>query len=285
MLAAEITKAVSWPIVTLILGLVFRKPALHLFEAIKLRKLKVGALEMDFDEKLESAQAKLPVAKSEERVFADLRLAPGAASMSSEVPTPVADQDLLVHAPIGAMMASWAVLEMTLNEAVVAQSTEGNLFSRLSALAAARRLKDLGVVASAVVDVIKDLQDARNTLVHSATVSDHPTQAQARKFVETVDDVCRIIAATNKQANARSLKDLLAALQVDLASKVRVAPMAAVGSSHSARHAEQQANWRSGRYVAKAGPIRMALTSTERDRLVANGAVEVPAENALDLDA
>lgn len=178
----KFVEALAWPIVVLVLGLMFRRKLLEIIPT--LRKLKAGPVEAEFElaakqalanaeeTKIQGlAEASVPVIKTEagsEQVIAKLREARGD--------------------PAGAILEGWAKLD-------------GELFRLgLQVGAVVDPLENTGKVYNAVISsgvlpaqtmsLVRELRDLRNLVAH---VRVKPTAEAAQDYVLAVDRAVELI--------------------------------------------------------------------------------------------
>jgi uncharacterized protein YutE (UPF0331/DUF86 family) len=145
----ELVKASAWPVASVILAVMFRRPLIGLVQGIKLKRLKRGDWEADFQEAL--GEAKREVAALS--VAADAGVTPKLVEVDGALTGPAA---------VGAMIAAWNGVEA----AVAAAAREAGV-APTSFPEQLRMLAEKGAVAAPTVDAINGLRHLRNLAVHA----------------------------------------------------------------------------------------------------------------------
>jgi len=168
-LVAELVKALAWPLTCTLLALCFRRQLIGLFDGLRLRRLKGKDFEIEFEETMKATKAIQP---------------PGANSRVAIQKFALADMDddLIVHAPQGAILAAWAKLEGTLvaasEQAGIKDGPSTNIGRILDGLA------EKGALQPSTIQVITSLRHLRNLVAHSSdNAQDRITPGNAREFV------------------------------------------------------------------------------------------------------
>lgn len=180
--ATKLVEALAWPIVVLVLGLMFRRKLLEIIPT--LRKLKAGPVEAEFElaakqalanaeeTKIQGlAEASVPVIKTEadsEQVIAKLREARGD--------------------PAGAILEGWAKLDgelfrLGLQVGAVVDPLEntGKVYNAVMSS---------GVLPAQTMSLVRELRDLRNLVAH---VRVKPTAEAAQDYVLAVDRAVELI--------------------------------------------------------------------------------------------
>ncbi len=178
----KLVEALAWPIVVLVLGLMFRRKLLEIIPT--LRKLKAGPVEAEFElaakqalanaeeTKIQGlAEASVPVIKTEadsEQVIAKLREARGD--------------------PAGAILEGWAKLDgelfrLGLQVGAVVDPLEntGKVYNAVM---------PSGVLPAQTMSLVRELRDLRNLV---ANVRVRPTAEAAQDYVLAVDRAVELI--------------------------------------------------------------------------------------------
>lgn len=179
-LTVEILKAAAWPVATLLLALMFRAPVTNLFQGLRLRRLKRGDWEADFQET--SAEVRREIAA----------LASPATGTGGPTPLVIDDSDLSTGAPaVAAVARAWnqieALIENTAREAGVTGAT---FPEKLRALA------EKGFLDPSTVDAVNGLRIMRNLAVHSP---EPLAQEKAWEFIEMANGVAFAISMNLKK--------------------------------------------------------------------------------------
>jgi hypothetical protein len=147
---AEMTKALAWPVVTVVVALLARKPVKLLIEGVRLQKLKVAGWEAEFgklEAKVQEQVAELPVAAAANSTPSVT------ASMTS------ADADALAI-----IVGNWVELERRVLGA--ARERFGDQAEKHFPQALNQLLQE-HVVSAATVEALRGLQAMRNLAVHA----------------------------------------------------------------------------------------------------------------------
>jgi hypothetical protein len=148
-LIVELVKAGAWPATSLMLALMFRRPLASLVHGLKLKRLKRGDWEADFEGALGEAKrevaALLPVV--------DASATPKLIE-AEEVPSG--------PAAVGAMVTAWNEIEAAITEAAREAGVTSVRFPEQ-----VRALADKGALAVPTVDAINGLRQLRNLAVHA----------------------------------------------------------------------------------------------------------------------
>lgn len=186
---AELTKALAWPIVVVVLILAFRAPLVRLFDGLRLRRLKHKDWEAEFEELREIVPKEVVEAgeKSKRSLLNAMQ--------------PVED-DLLTYAPAGAVLAAWTRVEDALRAAGallgLADPLSYGVAQVLTALSKAAVLKD------STRRSIDGLRHLRNLVVHGgAEARESLTPDRAREFTAMANAVVFAIEEDRQDYVAR----------------------------------------------------------------------------------
>jgi hypothetical protein len=148
-LIVELAKAGAWPVASLVLASMFRRPLASLVQGLKLKRLKRGDWEADFHEALGEAKREVAALPP----VADASIAPKLIDAEEVPPGPAA---------VGAMVVAWNQIEAAITEAAhEAGSTAVRFPEQVRALA------EKGALAVPTVDAINGLRQLRNLAVHA----------------------------------------------------------------------------------------------------------------------
>jgi predicted transcriptional regulator len=165
---AEMTKALAWPVAIIVLGLIFRTRITGLLEGIKLKRVKKGDWEADFEAMAREVRAELPSPG-----------APATASKTSKhVPQEV--ERLIERAPVAAISLAWNTLEERIAEVAARAGIKQKLLAEIL-----RALEEKGMIQPSVRDAILGLRNMRNLAVHAPL--ERLTLPHAREFVDMVE--------------------------------------------------------------------------------------------------
>jgi hypothetical protein len=180
---AAIVKALAWPLAAVILGLVFRRSLNQLLRTV--RRLKAPGLEIERDIaelQEDAAQLSLPpstAATTKTASGADLSWHSPAASDFREQVSAVAD-----IAPSAAIALAWTTVERKLR-AVVAKKVEGGESQqRRFSIAHISALRQAGVIDNAVENVLTQMRDVRNRVVHQDDSAASISSLEAKTYGE-----------------------------------------------------------------------------------------------------
>jgi hypothetical protein len=147
-LIAEIIKAVAWPISTLVIMLVLRKPTLALVEGLRLARLKYGDWEAEFDHKAQGVQKNLEAAS-------------GTKALPAGPPPPPQLEEAIASSPTAVVVTAWADLESTVKDIGAKMKITG------PSQGVIRELNKRGLVTAGTMSAIEGLRQMRNLVVHA----------------------------------------------------------------------------------------------------------------------
>lgn len=151
---SEMTKALAWPLATVLLVISFRQPLLNLIP--KLGKLKYKDLELDFTKRLEDAAEEVPAALPAPR---------------AEVESPLVS--LAQQSPRAAILEAWLRVERALIEQARMRGLEiPKPESRAVSMLIRSRALD-----GWQMSVLKDLRGLRNSAAHITEFEPSPVAA------------------------------------------------------------------------------------------------------------
>lgn len=178
----KLVDALAWPIVVLVLGLVFRRKLIELIPT--LRKLKAGPVEAEFE-----LATKHVLAKAEETSF------PGLVDESGRVSKSETDNEQVIAKlreargnPAGAILEGWsnldgALFRLGLQAGIVVDPLE-NTERVYNAVMAS------GLLPVQTVNLVRELRDLRNQVAH---VKVKPTVGAAQDYLLAVDRAIELI--------------------------------------------------------------------------------------------
>ena len=173
-LVAELVKALAWPVATIVLAVLFRRPLVTLVDGLRLRRLKGKDWEAEFIEVREAvagAKEELPTAKEPARL-----------------PAPENLDALLRSDPSAAIVAALPLLDRTLITAAEKAGVRAD--GRFSTTKLAEQLEREGVLKPGTLRSITGLQHLRNLVVHGDPVSrESLSPERAREFVTMVNAI------------------------------------------------------------------------------------------------
>lgn len=178
-------EALAWPIVALVLGLVFRQKLLDLIPAIK--KIKAGPVEAEFE-----FAAKKVLAEAAEVVSpADARELAG-----SLVPTAEPGRELVTKLrnartdATGAIIEGWATLDGELFRLAKQFSLDGTEAPTTSTTQVYQAVMSSNVLPAETRRLVHELREMRNQVAHNSVV---PTSDAAQDYLLAVDRVVELI--------------------------------------------------------------------------------------------
>lgn len=183
--AASVVGSVAWPVVILILGMVFRKQLIELLQ--RLQDFKLPGAEATFAAGLDKVEVRLEDLKAteEEAVTEQVR----EDSKTDEEPgftnSSIAD-------PTGTVIRSWEELSKALNGMLRARTGRRPSFNIRAVLG---ELVAEGVINELFAETIMDLHALRNRVAHG---QETPTPDSALVFARTADELRRAVIATAK---------------------------------------------------------------------------------------
>ena len=183
----KIAEALAWPLVTLILGLVFRRKLLDLIPLIK--KIKAGPLEAEFER-----EAKQVLSAAKEIAAQATLPAPAGGPASKEGESP-SDGDVVTkllearHDPSGVILAGWGSVDGELFRLGVQMGVlvEDPLTSTTKVYEA---VMASDVLPAETKRLVRELRELRNKVAHVQVV---PTSDAAQDYIAAVDRVVELI--------------------------------------------------------------------------------------------
>ena len=178
-LVVELVKAGAWPVASIVLATMFRTPLTNLVHGLKLRRLKRGDWEAEFDQLTAETKrevAALPAAKGE-----------SGAALILEAPPDVGEGT----AAVGAIVTAWNEVESAMNRAAVDTGvTAAGFPEKLRALA------NKGVLEIHTVDAVTGLRMLRNLAVHAP----EPVEPEkAKEFVRMANAIMFALSMNAKK--------------------------------------------------------------------------------------
>ena len=164
--------ALAWPLVALILALIFRKPLAALIPLIE--RIRFPGGEVRLRERLEEtrSQAELSLPLQDPPLI-DERI-----------------QDVAETYPRGAMLESWLLIERELIDIAENRDVRISPSQRRSTRQVTRALVAAGILDDSQAAIVDDLQAIRNSVVHSNAIA--PSRDDAREYARTA---ARVVAA------------------------------------------------------------------------------------------
>lgn len=185
---SKLVEALAWPIVALVLGLVFRRKLLELLPT--LRKFKAGPLEAEFEldtkralASAEAAQAQIPAIEQDARFDPD---GPGKREVIAKLREARGD-------PVGAILEGWAKLDGELFRLGV---QTGLAFAPVENTEKVyRAVIESDTLPSETKALVRELRLLRNKVAHSRVV---PTAEAAQDYLLAVDRAIELIVNFRK---------------------------------------------------------------------------------------
>jgi hypothetical protein len=182
---STVVGAVAWPVVTLIVAIVFRKAILELLPAI--RSLKAGPLAVDFENKAKDIRVKVAEESASERArLPETALVPNQFSLSAEAAT----EGLLIARadPTGSVLDGWGKVD---GEIFRLGKQMGEIVDPLEGTHKVYSW----VMRSTILPVgtkqlIQGLRDLRNQVAHRNVI---PTTEAAQNYLASADRVVELI--------------------------------------------------------------------------------------------
>ena len=162
------TKALAWPVATLVLALLFRQPIISLVSGLKLRRLKGKDWEAEFGQALEEARREIPAPTQVPRETPEL--------------APKLQRSIVVS-PGQAILQAWNEVEGLLVSSV-AQEIAPSGFVVPDVV---ESLSEKGIIDRSTRDAIVSLYHLRNLATHAP--SERISPLQAREFVAMANAV------------------------------------------------------------------------------------------------
>jgi hypothetical protein len=229
-LVVELVKAIAWPITAAY--------ALKKYAPI-IKKLKIGENEIELRDvpepkKLEESSTRaLPEGE---------RKALPAPTMLRDL-APYTDIALIEYAPTGAIISAWARLEEVMEREArrLGLVKDGE---RLRASDLARRLLGAEIITPQYPRILDQLRMLRNRVAHEGAAVSHEA---AERYVESVDDLIRVI---EMNADALRARQLCEQLEVSRPGELRVGMLNALGGGPTRESAIETLRKLWGRWLA-----------------------------------
>ena len=171
-LIASLVDSLAWPAAALVIVLVFRRQIAQLLSAGRLRRLKAGPLDLEFDRVSSEIETKLDLAAP-----LPAEHTPGTAA---EALAP-----MLESSPASAVMRAFGLVEAevrTLLDAVGFTQLDG----RWGATGLARRAKAAGLITEQALEAVEGVAVLRNLAAHRPAEVSEQT---AREYLALIDAV------------------------------------------------------------------------------------------------
>lgn len=180
---SKIVEALAWPLVVLILGLVFREKLHDLLAAM--RKLKAGPVEAEFEMAAKQARVNATEATALEATKTpDLPLGSKASSDQNVVKKLLSAR----NDPAGAILEGWATVD---GELFRLGRQLGFLVDPLESTAKVyKAIVSSNVLPAETIRLVQELRELRNSVVHAKVT---PTPDSAQDYLLAVDRVVELI--------------------------------------------------------------------------------------------
>lgn len=179
----KLVDALAWPVVALVLGLVFRRKLLALIPT--LRRLKAGPVEAEFELAAKQALANAEEVQTPSPAETPTRLAESGTSKNQLV---IAKLREARGDPAGAILEGWAKVDgelfrLGLQTGTVVDPLEntGKVYSAVISS---------GILPAQTASLVKELRDLRNQVAH---VKVAPTSEAAQDYLLAVDRAVELI--------------------------------------------------------------------------------------------
>jgi uncharacterized protein YutE (UPF0331/DUF86 family) len=184
----ELVKAGAWPVASIILAAMFRRPLIGLVRGIKLKSLKRGDWEANFQEALGEAKREVAALPA----LADASVTPNLIEVDGALTGPAA---------VGSMITAWNGVE-----AAVADAAREAGVATPSFPEQLRALAEKGALATPTVDAISGLRHLRNLAVHAP----EPIEPEkVREFLRMSNAVLFALSLNVKKFNGTEARETL----------------------------------------------------------------------------
>jgi hypothetical protein len=174
--SAEIVKALAWPVAAVVLALLVRGPLRGLIHGLRLKKVKRGDWEAEFDEAAAEVRAELPP-----------KIKPGPGAASDGLLAELAP--IIAASPTEAVLTAWKRLEAEIFARAEREGVSTHQF-----MAALNELVERKVIQPEARNSIMGLRQLRNLAVHGP--SGEVSEARARDFLAMADATLWIVRDT-----------------------------------------------------------------------------------------
>nr|BFD58105.1 hypothetical protein CKG001_02120 [Bdellovibrio sp. CKG001] len=177
---AEMTKALAWPAVFLIVMILFKKQLLNLLNGIKLRRIEKGEFKAEFEAVAQEIRGEIPSTSKGQTTKA----IPSGIQKKIEV--------LVSTSPTQAILEAWNQVEGLVNSVAIRSGVKRGTVQTLLDM-----LVKKGVIESASRDSVLGLYRLRNLAAHGPPSKISPKQA--RDFVVMSEAILWTLEQENKK--------------------------------------------------------------------------------------
>ncbi len=165
---AELTKALAWPVASVVIAWIFRAQIEILL--VRMKKGKLGPAEFEFEQGVLQAQRELPQ-----------NVLPASARSADTL-----ELGRYVSEPRAVVLDAWLRVERALNELAVARGHHTAAGTRNASATATDLVRD-GLLDPWLLNLIRDLRRLRNQATHEADFA--PSAQAVESYVQMADEL------------------------------------------------------------------------------------------------
>jgi len=193
---SSILSSISWPLAVVFITFLFRASISNLFESVRLKRIKRGAFQIDFEQKLSEVRGKVEIAK--------LPVA-GPSKPQKKLVQPgserfLIENDVLSIAnvnPAAGIALAWSQVERELRSTVEKFKIKV-AYPNNSAVNNIQALYEQKLISKQVYEALNDLRTLRNKAVH-AMYDTTLTINEAEDFAQIAENVVRVLSGLNRK--------------------------------------------------------------------------------------
>ena len=169
---ASILSSLAWPITVIALAFLFRKSLAKILESIKLKKIKRGDLEFDFDQELTQLKSKVeavPIQSATRPVLPETTK-----NLPKQLMLPMDNQLEMISQinPASGIALAWSNVEQGIQDSIVRLAISPDYPGYNSALRNIQLLIENKVIDASFAETLNALRQLRNQAVHELSDSD-----------------------------------------------------------------------------------------------------------------
>jgi hypothetical protein len=193
---SSILSSIAWPLAVILITYFFRSSISNLFESVRLKRIKRGDFQIDFEQKLSEVRGKvevasLPVAKPSKSPKKLVQ--PGAERFLIE-------NDVMSIAnvnPAAGIALAWSQVEREL-QSTIEKFKINVAYPYNSAVKNIQALYEQKIISQQVYEALNDLRTLRNKAVH-AMYDTTLTITEAEDFAQVAENVVRVLSGLNRK--------------------------------------------------------------------------------------
>jgi hypothetical protein len=193
---SSILSSIAWPLTIVLLAYLFRNSIARILDSVRLKRIKRGDLQIEFEQKLTELKEKVDVAVPSKLHYAKPNkklVAPGDERflIDNEI------QAITNVNPAAGIALAWSHVERELSAAVSRLGISAD-YARNPANKNIQLLKESGYINQEIYGVLNDLRTLRNKAVH-AMYDPTLTIAEAEDFSQVSENIVRILSLLKRK--------------------------------------------------------------------------------------